>query len=98
MDQAELKKRTDEAMADIGLEAEDILRKKGMQALNKFLDSKLPSYKAKWGFDSEAKPSVPLTQEMVELRERIGQDLQLRLKMGPTSFASSSFSSIEDRA
>jgi len=93
MNQDLIKRRTDEVMADIGQEAIDILRMKGMTALESFIDTKLISYRAKWA--AETFPSVCLDEEMVGLREEIGRDLEQRLRMGIRAFNPAS--SIEEQ-
>ena len=94
MNQNELvKQRTDQMMADFGQEAQEILKSKGQDALESFIDSKLESYRVKWA--SEGISSISLNEEMVALREEIGRDLEQRLRMGIRAFNPAS--SIEEQ-
>ncbi len=96
LDEQELKQRADECMADFGDEAVKIWEQKGRIAATAFIEKKMEPYRARWA--SEATPSIPLTGEMLALREEIGKDIELRLKMGHTGFAFNPSSSIEDQA
>ena len=89
MNQMSVKEMTDQCMEDFGKEAEEVGRKKGIIAMEGFINKKMEPYRVKWA--SKATPSVPVSEEMAALRAGIGRDIALRLGMGHKAFNPSSF-------
>ena len=97
MNQEQLRQRVDEAMADFGPQAQEVLKTQGRIKLEEFVDNKLALYRTRWA--KEDIPPLPLTSEALALREEIARDVSLRLKEGrPSAFNPSSAVSIEDEA